>query len=552
MELAPQWARAPRLCVRSLVALGAFAVPLLACAASSFAGTWQSPVELSATGHEGRSPAIALNAAGDAVAVWLNRYGSNWNIDAASLESGGSWQEPLAIETPAHIGFHPDVAIDPHGDAVAVWRDGETETVDAAVRPSGGEWQAPVEVSAPGENEKPVVAVDGAGRAIVAWEREEDGESVIQAAVGSLADSVWDAPTVLSPSGQDSANPQVAIDAEGQAQVVWQSYLDGDYAIEAAAGLTGRDSWRAPVEVASFASSAGQVDANPQVAINEDGEAVAAWESGGYELTPYAVQAALLTGGEWHAPSTLSEAGGPSASFPSVAISFGGAVVAWENRGSGAPPIQSASRPLDGAWQAPIALVASGSSYSPDVAMDAEGEALAVWDDAGHSIKAGTLAFEGEEWLAPSTISASAGVAAPRLAVNRAGSAVAAWEGTGETGEEAEESPREAAIYAASYDPEAPMGGGEETLLRRAAAPAPSPAPTGLGPAPVAAAAPSPDGTAPASLAKPTSGVRARPSQCASVKRSSRQARHGRRAGTRGCAAATRRAGRHGERRHAQ
>jgi hypothetical protein len=192
-----------------VVALG-FAPSALA------AGGLQVPTVVSSPGQEGVSPAVAVDPSGEAVAVWLNRYGSNWDIDASTRAVGGQWQQPAAISTPGDIGFHPEVAIDSHGDAVAVWRDGDTDQVEAAIHRDGGEWQAPVAISAAGDNEKPTVALDSSGEAVVVWERQEGSRYVIQAAFGSAESGVWGQPVDLSRTGQAAGNPQAAVDSQAK------------------------------------------------------------------------------------------------------------------------------------------------------------------------------------------------------------------------------------------------------------------------------------------------------------------------------------------------
>src|SRR5438309_8882326 len=99
--------------------------------------------------------------------------------------------------------MRPQVALDPAGNAIAVWsRTGTTSphphVVQAAVRPVGGGWQPAQDLSVPGPDagqdaDSPQIALDAAGNAIAVWY----GGGVIQAAVRP-ADGVWQAPEDLS------------------------------------------------------------------------------------------------------------------------------------------------------------------------------------------------------------------------------------------------------------------------------------------------------------------------------------------------------------------
>lgn len=421
-----------------------FAPSALAVAPTPTTGSWQAPAVLSSPGQEGNSPAVAIDSQGDAATAWLNRYGFNWDVEASTRAASGEWQQPTVISTPGDIGFHPEVAMDAHGDAVAVWRDGETDQVEAATHRTGGEWQIPVAISAPGDNEKSTVALNSNGEAVVVWERQEGNHYFIQAAYGSAETGVWGEPVDLSASGQAAGNPQVVVDSYGEATVVWQSYGEGDYYIQSATGSVARGTWSEPVDL----SIAGQVAANPQVAVNHAGEAVAVWEWGGIELTPYTVQGAVRSAdGRWGTPVELSAGGVDDADLPSVAVDEqGDAVAVWEvgGHGSSGGTVQSAVwTAATEVWQSPADLSApGGNAGSPQVAADPQGAVIVVWPGGGIQ---GVVGSSGAQWGAPLSISPGGSATA---AIDEDGDVVAAWNGT--TG----------AIQSASYiaQPEPPAG----------------------------------------------------------------------------------------------
>ncbi len=444
--------RSARRARRATLALATCAALAAAFTTTALAGGWQAPTVLTSLGHEGRSPAVAVGSHGDAAAVWLNRYGFNWDIDASVRAGGGAWQEPVEISTPGDIGFDPAVAMNAHGDAVAVWRDGNAEEIEAAVHRAGGEWEAPVVISASSGNEKPEVAVDSSGEAVVVWEHDQSGDSngAVQAAVGSLESDVWQAPVDLSASGQSNSNPRVVVNGEGEAEVVWQSYDEGVYSIQAAAGSIGYDTWGEPVVL----SLPGQVTANPEVALDDEGEAVAVWERGGVEGTPYTVQGAVRpAGGQWGTSADLSLTAGPGADFPNVGVDAqGDAVAVWEVRESNAGYSQSAVwTAATGVWQAPVDLsTPGGNAGSPQVAVDRRGDAVTILSGGG-SIQGAMRPAEGE-WGA--LVEVGPGSFTPALAGDEEGNAVAVWEGVLDG---------EGVIQSASYLTESEQpGGGEE------------------------------------------------------------------------------------------
>ncbi len=422
--------------LRVSAALVALAALLVFAPGALAAGSSQASAVLSSLGQESRSPAVAVDGHGDAAAVWLNQYGFNWDIDASTRAAGGEWQQPVEISTLGHIGFHPEVAIDSHGDAVAVWRDGDTEEIEVAVHSAGGEWRAPVAISAAGDNEKPTVALSSTGEVVVVWERQEGARYVIQASYGSAAGAVWSEPVDLSAPGQAAGNPQVAVNAQGEATAVWQSYGEGDYYIQSANGLIGHGTWGEPVDL----SVAGQVAANPRVAVKAAGQAVAVWEWGGIEFTPYTVQGAVRPAtGRWGPPIDLSAGGANGADYPDVTVDAqGDAVAVWEIREGTASSVQSAVwTAASGAWKAPVDLSPAGTSAgSPQVAVDPDGDAIAVWSSwltgGSEDFIQGAIRPAGGEWQPPVHISSTGHDRfSPQVAMDEEGNAVALWEGIG-------------------------------------------------------------------------------------------------------------------------
>jgi hypothetical protein len=172
---------------------------------------WQMPADLSAPGGDAVLPRIAVDAQGNAIAVW-SRYDliSSGIVQAAWRPAAtGIWQPPVDLSPAGQMTYQPSVGFDGHGNAIVAWL-AYPGLIRAAVRPAAsGLWQAPVDVSSVGAFlTDPQLAVDPQGDAIVVWW----GSSGVQAAVRPAATGVWQAPTTLSPAGQNAVTPQVAFD----------------------------------------------------------------------------------------------------------------------------------------------------------------------------------------------------------------------------------------------------------------------------------------------------------------------------------------------------
>jgi hypothetical protein len=68
-------------------------------------------------------PALAVDPSGDAVALWSSGESGENIVRATSRSAGGAWESPPAeLERSGEELFEDDVAIAPTGSAVAVWR----------------------------------------------------------------------------------------------------------------------------------------------------------------------------------------------------------------------------------------------------------------------------------------------------------------------------------------------------------------------------------------------------------------------------------------------
>jgi PKD domain len=139
-------------------------------------GTWQPPVEVSGTGSE--DPAIGMDGAGRAVAIWSTKAFLASNAEVATLSSAGSWSEPVTIAETLAGEAHPQVAVDPAGQAMAVWTgwDGSRQVIEADSGQVGGGWEDPTLISPPGRwSHRADLAMDNQGNAAVAWRSSASG-----------------------------------------------------------------------------------------------------------------------------------------------------------------------------------------------------------------------------------------------------------------------------------------------------------------------------------------------------------------------------------------
>jgi hypothetical protein len=394
---------------------GLLLLTLIAASSAVAAPAWLAPIGLSAEAQIAREPRVAVDAQGDALAVWERGEGEGSSVQATFRPAGGAWQAPVSLSSSSESQWEPQVAFDGQGDAFAVWEayNGAHSNVQTAFKPAGGAWQAPVELSsdeAPGAVH-PQLAVDAQGDAIVIWDRALPYGGVVQTAYRPAGGS-WQTPVSISELGVD---PQIALNAQGDAVAVWAHDNGSNYVIQSALKPAG-GTWQAPVDL----SEAGETAERPQIALDGQGDAIAVWHRWTDGLfSNRIVQAAFMPAGSgWQAPVDISGEGGgvePQVAFDGQ----GDAIAVWSGNGV-------AYRPAGGSWEAPTELEPGGEAQRPQIAFDGQGNVLAVWA-RNNGIRAATRLPDGV-WDGPVSLSSEEGAYAPQVAVDGQGNAAAVWD----------------------------------------------------------------------------------------------------------------------------
>ena len=205
--------------------------------------TWSLPVRIVTSGTRMGSPRLRADAAGNAIAVWFERPTARNEVHAARFTaSSGTWSAPGVLNDGAAQAYGPELAMTDTGDAIVVW----TEESDAGqatgigssrYRASTAAWSAATRVQPTGASPgvSPHVAVDGAGNAIAAWLQGAVGDATrleVWAAAFDAPGDHWAAPIKLMTDptartdGGESQAPQIALNAGGDAVVVWVQRSD--------------------------------------------------------------------------------------------------------------------------------------------------------------------------------------------------------------------------------------------------------------------------------------------------------------------------------------
>lgn len=343
-----------------------------------------------------RRRTAAIAAAGLVVAA----LAATLLLAARDRDAAAGWGPPA--EAPSGDAGWVDAAVDGSGRTLAVWAEerGGLSAVMASERPAGGGWSAPQVVLAPQRWRvmRPDVAVNARGDAIVVFEYVGRGSSVVLGA-HRPAGGRWEEPRTLSRVARGPLDPlPPAVGPGGEAVAAWSAPFVERSGLRAAVQVATRPAgggWRDPRPTGAFPHP----PSGPRVALAPGGRAIVA-SPGGVVAVPPAGAPARLPRPPWH-PRRVG-------TLAIATDAAGRAVVAWsEARGDGSEVV-AASRLGDDGWGAPRLIDVAPSAPSVGSlqaarARDGVVVAWARWTErwTGVAVRAATLAgpeLEGPAW----------------------------------------------------------------------------------------------------------------------------------------------------------
>jgi hypothetical protein len=383
---------------------------------------------------------VATNARGDTIASWLRSDGgANYTVQAAFRPAGGTFGAPQDIGTTTAcfalgiLGPAPDVAIDDEGGAAIVYTAPGTPStvVRAAVRPPGGVFGTPVDLSDDSQGAaNPRLAMNRNGLAVAVWSWNTGANSVIQSSTRQPGQG-FGTVVPLTVAGQQASVPRVAVNDAGAVAAAWVRFDGTTDRAQARVRPAGSGTFAAVQEL-SAAGAATEDAAAPDVALDPNGNATVVWtKDDGPQVR---LQTRTLN------PAGVMGAGveditdpGVDASTPAVALDpANNAVVVFGlcPVGSSNCAVSSASRPSGGSFGAVQAISAAGDqSFSPRVVVDASGVATAVFSPLTSSDLRVLVTRRplGGTFGAVAPLSAGGQNVAPAAAIDDQGNVVVAW-----------------------------------------------------------------------------------------------------------------------------
>jgi hypothetical protein len=362
------------------------------------------------------------------------------------------WTAASTVEISAESADQPHVAYNAGGHGMAVWTqfDGAVTNIWAAkFDQASNTWRKAglVETISTGNAVQPKISVDAAGNAVVVWGQRAGGGFSrwdVFANHYRISTGTWaPTPQKISTNTGDATSPKVVVDASGNAISVWRQAdvtpTNGvQFNVWANRYTASTTSWGAPTSIES--DDTGSADA-PEVAMDSSGNAIAVWSQKVFAWNSILANRFDAGTGLWGMATLVETNDTNNARYPAVAMDANGdAVVVWEHwenrpdKGFIGPSRVASNRfsAGPGTWGTAELIDTAGSiSKSVDVTIDGAGSALAVWtqgDDAvANRFNAGAGTWSTSVLIETNDVGPE-GVDRVRIAADTVGNAIAVWD----------------------------------------------------------------------------------------------------------------------------
>lgn len=361
----------------------------------------RGPVQqLSAPGEAGKTPGdalapqVAVAPDGTAVVAWTRWDGANFRIQERRIDPAGVPEEATrTLSGSGQDAADPQLDVGPDGAATVVWRrfDGFHPLVQVKrIAPDGTSEEPAQRLSESGQDAvEPDVAVAPDGVATVVWSRYDGSDSIVQRrrveADGTLA-----ATASLSAAGESAIESQVELGPDGEATVVWVRFDGANWIVQGQRF----DPAGAAAGAVFDLSAAGRGAAEPQLAVDADGLATVVWDR--YDGSNFVVQGRRISAAGALLGTISLSATGRDAADPQVAARpAGGATVLWSRFDGSNWIVQRRDLGADGVAGAFEGLSAPGRGAGDAVAAWGEDGTLAMtwrrFAGAGDVVQAKTV-----------------------------------------------------------------------------------------------------------------------------------------------------------------
>ncbi|MFQ5935560.1 MAG: hypothetical protein ACE5LB_04025 [Acidiferrobacterales bacterium] len=360
--------------------------------ASSSSAEWGTAAAIGTETPSAVSPQVAVDGSGNAMAVWQQQDGDRYSIRARRYHAAsGEWGDAEVMETVALEAFTPKVAMAPGGNAAVVWLhyDGDRYQVwvkryDAAA----AKWSDAQLISTTVLTSARAARadIDDRGNAVVVWYQENGGRYGVWAGHYDSTGG-WSREVRLDMNTGIALFPRVAMDGRDNAIVVWYQE-DGSRNNVWANRYDSVSGWNGAELIESSALDASA----PQVAMSANGDGMALWY--GWDGARYVLWANRFSGSakRWGTAEIIEADNAGAALDAQVTMDGdGNAIVAWQTHNGTLRTLWTKRYDTVFGWGISqlIETVEAGFAERPQLAIDSDGDVMAVWaqsDGSGSNV----------------------------------------------------------------------------------------------------------------------------------------------------------------------
>jgi hypothetical protein len=191
---------------------------------------------LSASGESAVQPRVAVNTVGAVTIAWTRFDGSNWIVQSRRLSSSGALVgSAQSLSATGRSAAEPQVAVAGDGTSTIAWSrfDGTSLVIEARRITSAGALGSTYLLSATGRDAAdPQLALGPGGKATVLWTRFDGSNWIVQrrdlSSTGTLGTT-----ESLSSSGRRGSDPIAAWGGNGTLAMGWRRFNGAGDAIQA-------------------------------------------------------------------------------------------------------------------------------------------------------------------------------------------------------------------------------------------------------------------------------------------------------------------------------
>ncbi len=358
--------------------------------------TFSTPKNLSNSSGFSFNPRIALDAKGNINVVWEDDTPGNPDVFFTRSTDGGATFFPKPVNLsllplsnyPADYTDPPQIAVDTSGNINVVWKSDIPLGIFIVFTRSadgGATFSTPVIVSnnPTGSSITPQIAVDKNGNINVVWEDDIAGHSDISFNRSADNGATFPALKSLSRNIGNSNSPQIAVDLGGNINVVWENDSPGHFDIFSSRS-TDNGATFSPIPKNLSNGLGGSNSNRPQIALDAGGNINVVWEENTGNNTDIFFTHSSNGGLNFSAPLPISKDPDSSSNAWLTVDSSGNINVAWEDTTVGNGDIFFARSVDGGTTFSPTPQNLSndaGLSLAEQVAVDKNGNINVVWQD---------------------------------------------------------------------------------------------------------------------------------------------------------------------------